>query len=239
MWTCVKIGNKLVFADFNVDRLIVCNANGTDMVHIALSHRPWYLTEVDSNTVAISCTNDSIILILYLSTQKVVGTINSSGHCYGISYYDDFLYVDIDGSKIQVMDLTGTVLRTIPLPSYDDMSDKIYEITVERDKFVGANSSAIYCCSLYGKLIWSFKNEFDTLRCVTTDYEGNVYVTNERNHTVVVVSEDGKRYRKILTESDGLANPRGIYFDKKENLLMICSSYSGKVTLFDVKKKQK
>ncbi|VDI67419.1 Hypothetical predicted protein [Mytilus galloprovincialis] len=135
------------------------------------------------------------------------------------------------------MDLTGTVLRTIPLPSYDDMSDKSYEITVDKDRFVGVNSSAIYCL-LYGKLIWNFKNEFDTLRCVTTDYEGNVYVTNERNNTAVVVSEDGKRYRKILTESNGLANPRGIYFDKKENMLMICSSYSGKATLFDVKKKQ-
>lgn len=233
------MGNKLVFAEFNTDRLIVCNANGTDLDHISLSNRPWYLTKVDSNTLAISCTSDSIVLILHISARNDVRTINTSGHCYGISYDNNNLFVDIDGSEIQVIDLTGIVIHTIPLPSDDDMSDKIYEITVDsnRDRFVGLNSRGIYCCSLDGTLKWKFKNQFETLRCVTTDDEGNVYVTHERNNTVVVVSEDGKRYREILTESDGLANPRGIYFEKKENMLMICSSHSGKASLFDVKKK--
>ncbi|VDI77458.1 Hypothetical predicted protein, partial [Mytilus galloprovincialis] len=66
-------------------------------------------------------------------------------------------------------------------------------------------------------------DEFQDLRRVTTDDEGNVYVTNLRTHTVVVVSDDGKHHRELLTKSDGLKEPWGIYFDKKENVLLVCN----------------
>ncbi|VDI37390.1 Hypothetical predicted protein [Mytilus galloprovincialis] len=80
--------------------------------------------------------------------------------------------------------------------------------------------------------MWKFKKIPDLGR-VTTDDEGNVYVTSEETHTVVVVSEDGKRHRELLTESDGLNKPWGIYYDKKENSLLVCNDWDA--YLFDVK----
>ncbi|CAG2252828.1 unnamed protein product [Mytilus edulis] len=228
--SCIKTGNTLVFTDCNNKRLIICNSDGTDIHHIPLSYKPRFITEIDSNTVAVSCNNDSTILIINISTRSITSTINTSGFCDGISYNDNNLYVVI-GGIIHVMDLTGKVIRTIPVPT-----DDIRDITVDRDRLVCIDyiTSSIYCCSLDGKVMWKFKkDEFQDLRRVTTDNEGNVYVTDRRKNTVIVVSDDGKHHRELLTESDGLRNPCGIYFDKKENTLLICNDCDA--FLFDVK----
>ncbi|CAG2205717.1 unnamed protein product [Mytilus edulis] len=201
IYSCIKTGNTLVFTDCNNNRLIICNSDGTDIHHIPLSYKPWYITEIDSNTVAVSCIFDNTILIINISTRSVTSTIKTSGDCRGISYNDNNLYGVIDGSIIHVMDLTGKVIRTIPVPT----DDIIRDITVDRDRLVCIDDRSIYCCSLDGKVMWKFKkDEFQDLTRVTTDNEGNVYVTDERTHTVIVVSDDGKHHRELLTKSDGL-----------------------------------
>ncbi|XP_071147130.1 uncharacterized protein [Mytilus edulis] len=232
--SCIKIGNTLVFDDYLNEQLIICNSDGSDIDHISLSYEPRYITEIDSNTVAVSCI-DCIILIINISTRSVTSTISKTrDNCWGISYNDTNLYVIIDKRTIHVIDLTGKVIRTIRVPP-----SLINDITVDRDRLVCKNNSTIYCCSLEGKLMWKFKKvKFRDLRGVTTDNEGNVYVTNAMTHTVIVVSDDGKHHRELLTESDGLNKPLGIYFNKKENTLLVCN-YEGKsnVFLFDVKHK--
>ncbi|CAC5373627.1 unnamed protein product [Mytilus coruscus] len=231
--SCIKTGNTLVFTDCENDRLIFCNSDGTDIHHIPLSYIPSYMTEVNSNTVAVSCIFNRTILIINISKGSVTSTINTSGYCRGILYNGNNLYVVIDQSIIHVMDLTGKIIRTITLPSY-----RIYDITEDRDRLVYIDLTSIYCCSLDGKLIWKFKmDKFQDLRRVTTDNEGNVYVTDINSHTVLVVSDDGKLDREIRTKSDGLNKPWGIYFDKKEIILLVCNVRDGKAFLFDVKKK--
>ncbi|CAG2220488.1 unnamed protein product [Mytilus edulis] len=228
--SCIKTGNTLVFTDCSNKRLIICNPDGTDIHHIPLSYEQHYITYVDSNTVALSCGGDKTILIINISTRSVTSTINTSGYCRGISYNDNNLYVVIDRSIIHVMDLTGKVIRTIPVPS-----DHINDITVDRDRLVCIDNTSIYCCSLEGKVMWKFKkDEIQDLRRVTTDDEENVYVTDWMKDIVVVVSDDGKHHRELLTKSDGLNKPWGIYFDKKDNTLLVCNDCDA--FLFDVKK---
>ncbi|XP_052067784.1 uncharacterized protein LOC127707292 [Mytilus californianus] len=231
--SCIKTDNTLVFTDYSNNQLIICDSDGTDIHHIPLSYKPWYMTVVNSNTVAVSFRDDSTILIINISTCSVTSTINTSGRCYGMTYNDNNLYVVIDLSIIHVMDLTGKVIRTIPLPSYG-----IHDITVDRDRLVCIDTTSIYCCSLDGKLIWKLKKyEFQDLRRVTTDNEGNVFETCFNTNTVIVVSDDGKHHRELLTRSDGLDKPWGIYFDKKENILLVCNYRDGQAFLFDVKQK--
>ncbi|VDI71244.1 Hypothetical predicted protein [Mytilus galloprovincialis] len=145
--SCIKTGNTLMFTDFRNNRLIICNSDGTDIHYIPLSYEPQYITEIDGNTVAVSCTYDNTILIIDISSRSVTSTINTRGNCYGISYNDNNLYVVISLSMIHVMDLTGKVIRAIPVPSYG-----IDDITVDRDRLVCKDSTSIYCCSLDGKV---------------------------------------------------------------------------------------
>ncbi|XP_052097355.1 uncharacterized protein LOC127732361 [Mytilus californianus] len=69
--SCIKTGNTLVFVDFSQIRLIICNSDGTDIDHISLFYRPFYMTQIDSYTVAVSCIFDRTILIINIPTGSV------------------------------------------------------------------------------------------------------------------------------------------------------------------------
>lgn len=236
--SCIKLGNSLVFTDYLNNRLTISNLEGTDIHHhhIILNYGPRYITAIGTDTVAVSCTFNRNILIINISTGSVSRTINTSDiPSYGLSYVDNNLYVVIGKKLTHMMDLTGKVIRTIQLPSRD-----IHDITVGRNSLVCINCRSIYYCSLDGYLIWKFKNEkYTSLRRVTTDDEGKVYVTDAITNTVVVVevSEHGKHYKEVLTYSDGINDPCGIYFDKKDKTLLVCNVLDAEVFLSDVKKK--
>ncbi|CAG2192639.1 unnamed protein product [Mytilus edulis] len=239
IYSCIKIGKTLVFAVFQTHQLIICNVNGTDIHHIPLAYFPHYITEVDSNTVAVSCTNtevyiDSQICLINMSTRSVTRKITISDECRGISYDDNNLYVVIARKRIQVMDLTGKEIRTIPLPTPD-----ISDITVDRHRLVCINNTSIYYFSLDGTLMWEFKNDrYQLLHRVTTDADGNVYATDYNTHTVVAVSADKQQSEELITKSDGLNEPFAIYFEKKNNVLLVCNHKGGRGFLFDANNDQ-
>ncbi|XP_063438665.1 uncharacterized protein LOC134719603 isoform X2 [Mytilus trossulus] len=231
--SCMKIGNTLVFTDYLNKQLIIRKTDVADVFYIPLPYRPCYITDIDSITVAVTCTLDRFILIINVSTGEVTSTIETSDCLWGISYYNNNLYVVIGRSikQMHVMDLTGNVIRTLPLGT-------IRGITVHRDRLVCIELTTINCFALDGKLLWRFENEkYRNLNRVITDNDGNVYVTDENTNTVLVVYDDGRHYGDILTVSDELCQPAGIHFDKKQNILIVCNRQDGKAFLFDVKKK--
>ncbi|CAC5403197.1 unnamed protein product [Mytilus coruscus] len=229
---CIKLGNKLVLLASNTRFLNICNVDGTDAHHIPLPYTPWYITEVDHNTLAVSCTRDKVILIIDISTGYVTGTIKLRNYCYGISYDNEYLYVVIDRKIIHVMNMTGNLIRTITSPSVSSI-----DITVHKDRYVCINLSSINCYYLDGKLKWKFENgKFENnFHSVTVDEKGNVYVTDRTSDTIVAVSADGRNSSEILSATDGLLSPSGIHYDRDENILLVCNFWAHTVFLFDVK----
>ncbi|XP_071127292.1 uncharacterized protein [Mytilus edulis] len=230
IYDCIKIGNTLVLTDYKNNQLINCNSDGSDIDHIPLPDTPNNLAVVDSKTLAVSCRNDEIILIINIPTGSITSTIKTSGNCYGVSSAYSNLYVVIVHCAIQIMDLTGKVIRTLPLPS-----ENIEDIIVDRNRLVCIDCNTIYCCTLDGKITWKSSVSYQDLRRVTTDRRGTVYVTNGMTDNVLVVSENGHRYEEFLTSSDGMNRPSGIHFDKNENVLFVCNASDGKAFLFNVK----
>ena len=68
---------------------------------------------------------------------------------------------------------------------------------------------------------------------VAVDRDLNVYVASRSNNSVVVISPDGKRCRRVLGNSDGIDQPYAIYFDKVKSNLVVCN-YNGTVFLYKV-----
>lgn len=225
---CTTIDKKLVFTNSTNNRLVVVDADCRSVRYMPLYHVPEYITKIGSTTVGVSCTTDNVILLIDISTYSIVHTVNTSGHCYGISYNNNHLYVII-GKTPTVMNLAGKVKRTLP-----SISHKIKHIIASRKYLICTNSTTIFYFSMKGSVIWMFKYEkYKTFRGITTDQKGNVYVTDEKTDTVIAVSDDGK-HREILRKSDGLNKPIGIYFDKKDNSLLVCNCKCGMAYTFDV-----
>lgn len=230
IFDCVKIGNLSMFTDSLAKRIVVYNINYTYVYHITLSYKPYYIIGINNNTVAVSCLEDFIILIINISLKSPTSTIKTSNSCHGISYHDNNLYVVIDTSEVHVMELTGKVLYRILLPS-----DGVNDITVYRNKLFCTNYKSLYCCSLDGALMWKFENDiYSSVVRITRDEAGNVYVTNSETHTVVVVSNNGNKYKELLNKSNGLFRPRGIHFDKEDNVLLVSNKDDGMAFIYNV-----
>ena len=104
--------------------------------------------------------------------------------------------------------------------------DKLY--------YTNWNTHTVTCCDLYGTSQWEFNES--VLRCplgISVDNDGNVYVVGFHSKNVVVISPDGQRHRNLLSERDGLVNPRLLDFDKSTNRLLVVNE-SESAFLFDV-----
>ena len=110
-------------------------------------------------------------------------------------------------------------------------------ITTCGEKIYQANTNinTITCYTIKGDKLWEYKDEFvlSNPMGVTVDNDGNVYVTSCSSNSVVVIEPDGRQGREILSSDDGLKLPRGIYFDKSKNCLLV-TNYHGPCFLYHV-----
>jgi hypothetical protein len=56
---------------------------------------------------------------------------------------------------------------------------------------------------------------------VAVDNNCNIYVTSFYYSKVIVLSPDGKQWRQLLDENDGMSSPYGISIDRTNNSILI------------------
>ena len=121
-----------------------------------------------------------------------------------------------------------------------DMSDVDY-VATSGDKLYYTNyyTNTVTCCDTHGTTQWEFRDErvLQYPNGITVDNDGNVYVAGYNSNNVVVISPDGQRHRQLLSDKDGLVNPRLLDFDKSTNRLLVVN-VSESAFLFDVTRGQ-
>ena len=74
-----------------------------------------------------------------------------------------------------------------------------------------------------GNVQWEFYNENALVspRGIATDNNNNIYVVGEWSNNVVVISRDGKKYKVLLSDLDGVSFSSGIHCDRARNQLLL------------------
>lgn len=232
---CAIIGESVVLLDDYNTRLIIYNKDGSNKRDIKLSSKPWCIAVINNSDVAVSF-NQSYIEIIDIHKKKTNDKIVTSGDPFGISYQNELLYVVIRLQKIDVMGLTGNIIRSFPCPS-----SSVWYITTDSERLFLADYSqdTLYCCDMYGSVTWTFTDDKLKYPCgVTVDLTGNVYVASNSSDKVVVVSHDGEHSTELLTREDELISPVGICFDKSNNHLLVCNTEPEYAFLYDVNHKE-
>ncbi|CAC5399494.1 unnamed protein product [Mytilus coruscus] len=86
----------------------------------------------------------------------------------------------------------------------------------------------VICYDINGFALWKFKDE-TVLRNpsgISIDNNCNVFVAGLNSNNVVVISPNGKQFKQIPMDGDGISNPRAISLDKENKLLLVCSERS-------------
>jgi DNA-binding beta-propeller fold protein YncE len=232
---CIVCPNgKMILADcYSNKRLIILNDDGTLDKEIPCSMGfPFDVTYLDDRTVAVATNNG--IEIINIDTKKTGRNINISQWCCGITYHNGVLLWCEEKSGIQMMKLSDdritTLVKQSNMPPYSYITtcrEKIYQ--------TNRNTNTVTCYTINGDKLWEYIDEsvLSDPWGVTVDNDGNVYVTSYRSSSVIVLDPDGRQGRQILISDDGLKEPRGIYFNKSKNCLLV-TNYHGPSFLYRV-----
>jgi len=94
----------------------------------------------------------------------------------------------------------------------------------------------VTCCDVNGKMQWEFydENVLVSPRGITTYNNNNIYVVGEWSNNVVVISPDGKKYKVLLSDLDGVSFPSGIHCDRASDQLLLTNGGGNPSLLYDI-----
>lgn len=235
---CVIISDLVVFVDILTESLIIYNIRGSFERSIKLSGVPQGITAINHEDVAV-LNNRSSIQIISIYTGHVKNQIGTCGNsCKGISYQDGLLFIYVhEKSTIDVLNLKGDIIRSFLCPKSRGIRTlQCLATDIRRLILIDGVSSNIFCLNLHGSLKWKFlyEGKIREPNGITIDGIGNVYVSSYSSRNVVVISPDGNLYKELLTTKDGLVSPRGIYYEKSSNYMLVCDECNGYALFFHV-----
>lgn len=95
------------------------------------------------------------------------------------------------------------------------------------------DSDSITCFNFKCELLWTYKDPLLRKPCgITLDSDFNIYVAGTLSNNIVLISPDGVNARTLLDSSHGILDPRAIYFDEKDKVLLVANYQGSLYTLF-------
>ncbi|XP_063418453.1 uncharacterized protein LOC134701255 [Mytilus trossulus] len=195
------------------------------------------LAVVDSEMVAVSSGGNppTKIHFIDMSNSKLHKTINCQDWCYGLSYHNGSFICCTHDNGIKLYDTSQKQNNIRILPSAPRDVDETYVTSNEKSIFHSNwRTNSVVCYNYNGQVQWTYSDAL--LRKpygITLDSYSNIYVVGSVSNNVVVISKDGQKAKQLIGASDGIFNPRAVYFHKTKNVLLV-ANYDGVAFLFDV-----
>ena len=232
---CVICPNgKMLFTDnSSKQKLVILNNDGTLDKKITCS--PYFsrdVTLIDDSTVAVSTAGD--IRIINIDSKRTERVIKTTGRCYGIAYHKGTLLCCAESRGLNKIGLSDDIITTlfedVKLPGQSFLTtfgDKIFQTNLV--------NNSVTCYTINGEKLWQF-NDASVLKQpvgVAVDNNCNIYVTSFYYSKVIVLSPDGKQWRQLLDQNDGMSGPYGISIDKTTNNILI-TNYYGSALMYHI-----
>ncbi|XP_063412546.1 uncharacterized protein LOC134695257 [Mytilus trossulus] len=191
---------------------------------------------VRNNTVALTLRSEKQIALVDVEKNKILKSINISHLCDTVASDGQILVVSsVDKSTIvNLNDMSHTILEGVVAKKVALFKGNIYGTlfkgniygTLFKGNIYGTNHSEnkVCCYKSTGEPLWTFMHDDIVYpQGITLDKNGFVYVVSQYNNRVVVVSPDGKTCKTILSEADGMNDPRAIDIDRESDIMIVFS----------------
>lgn len=201
--------------------LIKYSDAGKHIRDIPVSGLPFGVEVIDSTRIVVTYATANCVEIMNINTFTVEMKIRYHNDAWGVSQDNGRLYVVTGNATVQVLDLSRSQFETLKLASVS-----VFNITTSRDRlfYTDFATGNVHCCLINGEEFWQFGSKnIRRPRVLAVDNHNSVYVVGYGSNNLSIIQHDGKNSRTLLTESDGLFNPRDVYYDKKKRTLLICN----------------
>ncbi|CAG2198911.1 unnamed protein product [Mytilus edulis] len=213
----------MVFVDYNDGRrLLIMDSMGNFRREISLpSIQPYDVTSIDENTVAVTTWLKNGIHVVDINSGTIKACI-SGNFCGGITRRGNTLICCVLSNEITTVDLRDNAVSAL-----------IPEVPIYRETYVTTSSDKIFvthytnntvtCYKMNGDKEWLYHNQSMVNKPlgIYVDKYNNVYVSSFGNHSVVLISPDGKKVRKILGKEDGIVSPYCVHYNQNQNNLLV------------------
>ncbi|XP_071160946.1 uncharacterized protein [Mytilus edulis] len=209
-------GNVLIANSLGKCVVMEYSEDGKHIRDIQCSHRPFDLTIIDTDRIAVTYGNKKNIEILNIKYIKVESKVKLENDCYGISYQDNKLFIKSGG--IVITDIKGKVMKKL------NIGCELY-LKTTKDRIYFINNSIIKCISMTGEKIWEHTEKSSSdLQGITVDDHQNVYVTDRESNTLIAIQHDGQCSKHLLSKTNGLSTPFALHYNKDRQVLLLCNS---------------
>ncbi|XP_052103750.1 uncharacterized protein LOC127737244 [Mytilus californianus] len=178
------------------------------------------VTQINQNTIAITYPWENAIKIFNMENETVTKVITLDKGCWDLSISNNSLAVGLNSDEIRIIDLEGNTLKSIQVESVSYLANLVY--CNDRVIYSDYNSKAVYCYDESGEQIWQYKQDLSGPWGLCTDTYGNIIVADCASHRIIVISKDGQNSKVLISEEDGLKDPRCICFKHNESSGFIC-----------------
>ncbi|CAG2187031.1 unnamed protein product [Mytilus edulis] len=227
---CMSAEGDMLYTDYQVQGASLTVIASDNKLKYKMSVDPslgFDITLIDEKTVAITSgeSREKVgIDIIDIKKRSKIKFIKLPSSPYGIARDHNSLFVCVERRgiyKINILDGTTSCVISCILPSYSYVAvytDRIYYTNYEDDSVV--------CCDRNGALVWTFKDDLvlNEPEGIAVDNNGNVYVVGEKSSNVVILSNDGKHHKELLTADDGLNSPSAIFLDRENRKLLVANT---------------
>ncbi|XP_071148846.1 uncharacterized protein [Mytilus edulis] len=191
---------------------------------------------IDSNTVAVSNggNHPQQIHLIDINSTKTSQVFQLRDWCCGLSYSNDLFICCTYHNGIKIYDRSNSNVRILP-NSPKSADDTYVASNANRIFHTNWREDSVVCYDFSGQVQWKYVDS-KLLRKpfgITLDANSNVYVACFDSNNVVVISPDGKQAKELIGASDGLANPRALFFHKTKHLLLV-ANYNNGALVYDV-----
>jgi hypothetical protein len=217
----VTSDNKLLLCNFNSSRVYIYKDYKTYEDEISFTCDPWGIT-------VVPCTDKAVVTLPYEGSIQFINTTNNTKDnkikigemYYSVTAGKDKIYIGgID--KVLILNTDGSLVREIT--AHGDNYNLLYN---ERNDLLLLRQGGRLCCiNLDGHVIYRYNISGSVGLAV--DQQGHVYISD--SHDIHRSSPDGTFRDIVLSEHDGVDEPRSITFNNDFTKLFIING--GKTVL--------
>ncbi|XP_071160464.1 uncharacterized protein [Mytilus edulis] len=228
--TILPNGHVLI-ANYTSDKVLLeYNDTGQHIRNIPVSGMAYDVTVIDGEIIAVSHGESKRIDTVNIENGTVIQTMDTKGSCWGISCHDNRIYVLVESEGIVVMDKSGKRLNTIKC------NVSVFDIVAFKDRIYYTDyvNDTVHCCSMTGEEIWVFSDKYlRSPRGMSVDNIQNVFVAGLVSKNLLIIQNDGKVSKILLSEPDGLDRPIPVCYNKNKKILFVCSD-NGDATFYNI-----
>lgn len=191
--------------------------NLTQKAYIALLNKPWDVTRLDVDRVAVTIPDEQCIQIVNMKAKSPEKIIAIGKKCHGIKFISGSFILSC-GSEIVKVDINGVLIKRFVLPSTD-----AWYVTVIRDIIVytSKDGNSVNAITENGMELFSYRNpKMKKTAGIQSDNQGNLYVSSRGSDIILQLDTSGNLIR-ILFQNDDLKLPQFILLSEENRRCFI------------------